>query len=164
MRKHSPIGAWVRGTRAQRRVGIDASCASCGEDRPYALIAGRVPPCCYACERLAQGRAPYEHNHVFGQRNSDVTIRYLINDHRAVVSVAQYRWPPDTLENPDGDPLLAFAARYRGIYDNFKYMLDDCLREAERFEQWSADMRRKYGNLWWREDAKKPPRKRRRSA
>ena len=63
---------------------------SCGEEsRPYALIFGREPPRCYRCDRIAQGRPPYELNHVFGKRNSDLTIRYPINDHRAVLSVAQ---------------------------------------------------------------------------
>ena len=161
MRKRNPAAAWVRNARAQRRVGEDAACA-CGERRPFALISRREPQCCYRCERLAHGRAPYEDNDVFGRRNSSLKIRYPINDHRAVLSVAQYRWPTETLENPDGDPLLAFAARYRGIHDNFKYMLDDCLREAELFEQLSAVMRQKFGDLWWREDTGKPARKRRR--
>lgn len=153
MRACNPIGAWLRDKRAQRRVGRAAVCA-CGEARPFALTSGRLPPICFRCERLAHGREPYENNHVFGQRNSALTIRYLINDHRAVLSVAQYRWPRETLENPDGDPFLAAAARFRGLYDNFEYMLNDCLKEAARYEELSAVLRRKYGQEWWLEVSK----------
>ena len=81
-----------------------------------------VPPCCFRCERLAQGREPYEDNHVFGKRNSPLTIRYPINDHRAVFSVAQYRWPPGALENPNGSVLLRGRAHARA-YDNVEHML-----------------------------------------
>jgi hypothetical protein len=56
----------------------------------------------------------------------------------------------------DGDPFLASAARYRGLYNDGEYllsrvlaMLADCAQEAERLEQLSALMRRKYGAQWW---------------
>ncbi len=150
MRERDPIGAWLRDTRAQRRVGHAAACA-CGEARPFALITGMKPPICFRCERLAHGREPYEDNHVFGKRNSPLTIRYPINDHRAVLSVKQYRWPPGTLENPGVDPFLAAAARFRGLHDNFECMLDDCLKEAARYEVLSALLGRKYGPMWWAE-------------
>jgi hypothetical protein len=124
MRELDPISAWLRSSRSQRRVGPGAVCASCGkESRPYALIFGREPPCCYRCDRIAQGQSPYEINHVFGKRNSDRTIRYPINDHRAVLSVAQYRWPPGALENPNGSVLLASVAESHGLYDNAEHML-----------------------------------------
>jgi hypothetical protein len=124
MREDDPIGAWLRSSRSKRRVGPAAVCASCGkESRPYALIFGRKPPCCYRCDRIVQGRPPYEDNHVFGKRNSDLTIRYPINDHRAVLSVAQYRWPPGALENPNGSVLLASIAESHGLYDNTEHML-----------------------------------------
>jgi hypothetical protein len=124
MRERDPVAAWLRGSRAQRRVGPDAACA-CGESRPYALITGRTPPRCYRCERVAQGREPYEDNHVFGKRNSDLMIRYPINDHRGLLSVAQYRWPPDALENPRGSVLMAGVARLHGAYDNVEHILAD---------------------------------------
>src|SRR5580658_722302 len=105
MRELDPISAWLRSSRSQRRVEPGAACASCGkESRSYALIFGRAPPCCFRCDRIAQGRAPYELNHVFGKRNSDLMIRYPINDHRAVFNVKQLDWTPETLENPNGDP------------------------------------------------------------
>jgi hypothetical protein len=150
MREDDPISAWLRHARAQRRVGVTAACA-CGEARPFALISARLPPICFRCDRIAQGREPYEANHVFGKRSSDLTIRYPVNDHRAVLSVGQYRWPPQTLENSDGDPFLAAAARFRGLYDNFEYMLRDCLEEAQRLEHLSVAMRQKHGPHWWTE-------------
>ena len=122
MRERDPIGAWLRATRAQRRVGRAAACP-CGEARPFALISGRSPPVCFRCERLAHGREPYEDNHVFGKRNSTLTVRYPINDHRAVFSVAQYRWPPGAQENPHGSVLLAGVARMHGAYDNVEHIL-----------------------------------------
>ena len=114
MRERDPIGAWLRNSRAQRRVGRAAACA-CGEARPFALITGYVPPCCFRCERLAHGREPYEGNHVFGKRNSALTIRYPVNDHRAVFSVKQYRWPPEALENPDGTSPCRGSALSRSL-------------------------------------------------
>ncbi len=149
MRERDSAAAWRRRTRAQRRAGVGAACASCGEGRPFALIYGRVPPCCYACDRVAHGRPPWDDDHPFGQNNADLTVRVPVNDHRAVLSVAQYQWPPETLQNPDGDPFLASAARYRGLYNLLQYVLGDCLKEAERLEQLSARMRRKYGAQWW---------------
>ena len=133
MQDHDPIGAWLRDKRAQRRVGSGAVCASCGkESRPYGLIFGREPPCCYRCDRIAQGQPPYEDNHVFGKRNSDLTIRYPINDHRAVFNVKQLDWTPETLKNVNGDPLLEAMARFHGLEDNVVHMLADCIEFLPR--------------------------------
>lgn len=124
MRNPSAVDAWLRGMRAQRRVGLAAVCATCGKERrPAALIAGRTPPCCFACDRIAQGRLPYEFNHPFGKRNSALMIRYPVNDHRAIFSVKQYHWPPGVQENPNGSPLRASVARSEGLYDNIEHML-----------------------------------------
>ncbi len=149
MTQRDSAGAWRRRTRAQRRAGVGAACALCDERRPFALIYGRVPPCCYACDRVAHERPPYEDDHPFLRSNGELTIRVPVNDHRALLSVRQYEWPPETRENPDSDPFLASAARYRGLYNVIEYMLADCLKEAERLEQLSARMRRKYGPQWW---------------
>jgi hypothetical protein len=137
MPSRDPIKAWVRDARAQRRVGQGSACP-CGELRPFALIAGHIPPICFACDRIAHGRAPYEDNHVFGKRNSEARVRVPINDHRAVLSVAQYEWPPDTLENPEGCPLLGAAARLRGRADMLKYMIDESRASAECLEKLCA--------------------------
>jgi hypothetical protein len=147
MRKRDPVAAWLRTTRAQRRVGVNAACA-CGERRPYALIAGRVPPQCFRCERLAHGREPYELNHVFGQHNSPLTIRYPVNDHRAVFSVKQYRWPPGSLENPNGNPLLEGAARMHGAYDNIEHMLAENREFAAKLARLDEQLTIIYGPNW----------------
>ena len=124
----------LRDTRAQRRVGNAAACA-CGEARPFALIRGRLPPICFRCERLAHGREPYDLNHVFGKRNSPLTIRYPVNDHRAVFNVKQLDWTPESLENPNGDPLLEALARFHGLDNNVVHMLADCIAFAPKLKR-----------------------------
>jgi hypothetical protein len=149
MREIDPIGGWLRSSRSQRRVGPGAVCESCGrESRPYALIFGREPPCCYRCDRIAQGRPPCELNHVFGQHNSDLTIRYPINDHRAVLSVKQLDWTDETLENPNGDVLLAGIARFHGLENNTAQMLADCISFAPRLKHVQELLVTIYGEKW----------------
>jgi hypothetical protein len=149
MREHEPIGAWLRSSRSQRRVGPGAICASCGkESRPYALIFGRDPPCCYRCDRIAQGHLPYEDNHVFGKRNSDLMIRYPINDHRAVFNVKQLDWTPETLENVNGDPLLEAMARFHGLDDNVVHMLADCIAFVPKIKHVQELLVAIYGPDW----------------
>ena len=147
MRGCDPMAVWLRSSRSQRRVGPAAACA-CGESRPYALIAGRVPPCCFRCERLAQGRSPYELNHVFGKRNSDLTIRYPINDHRAVLSVKQLDWTDETLENSNGDVLLAGIARFQGLDNNVAHMLADCIEFLPKMKHVQELLVTVYGPDW----------------
>lgn len=146
MRECDPIGAWLRGTRAQRRVGSKA-CA-CGEARAFALISGRSPSTCFRCERLARGREPCEDNHVFGKRNSSLTIRYPINDHRAIFSVKQYRWPPGALENPNGSPLLEGVARMHGAYENIEHMLAENREYAAKLAQLDEQLTAAFGPNW----------------
>jgi hypothetical protein len=147
MRTCDPIGAWLRDTRAQRRVGHRAACA-CGEARPFALISGWSPSICFRCERLADGREPYEDNHVFGKRNSGLTIRYPINDHRAIFSVKQYRWPPSARENPNSSPLLEGVARIHGAYDNIEHMLAENREFAAKLAHLEEQLTILYGPQW----------------
>lgn len=147
MRERDPIGAWLRDTRAQRRVGHIAACA-CGETRPFALISGRSPPICYRCERLAHGREPYELNHVFGKANSPLTIRYPINDHRAVFNVKQLEWTPESLENSNGDPLLEAMARFHGLDNNVVHMLADCIEFLPKMKHIRDLLVTVYGPNW----------------
>ena len=98
MREHDPLGAWLRDTRAQRRVGraplrLRRGAAVCIDYGPFAADL-------LSLRRVSHGRPPYEVNHVFGKRNSPRTIRYPINDHRAIFNVKQLDWTPDSLENP----------------------------------------------------------------
>ncbi len=147
MGKPNPIGAWLRGERAGRRVGREAVC-SCGEVRPNALVAGRMPSRCYRCERLAHGRAPYDFNHVFGKANSPLTIRYPVNDHRAVFNVKQLDWTPETLDNPEGDPLLAAVARVEGFDDNVRHMLMDMRAQSAAIKHVCDLLKTIYGPNW----------------
>jgi hypothetical protein len=147
MRQRKTIGGWLRAIRAQRRVGHAAACA-CGEARPFALISGWSPPICYRCERLAKGRSPCELNHVFGQHNSGLTIRYPTNDHRAIFSVKQLDWTPETLENPSGDVLLAGIARFHGLNDNTAQMLADCIAFAPQLKHVQELLVTIYGPDW----------------
>lgn len=147
MRECDPIGAWLRETRASRRVGRKAACA-CGEARPFALISGQSPPICFRCERLAHGREPYEDNHAFGKRNSTLAIRYPINDHRAIFSVKQYRWPPGALENPNSSPLLEGVARMHGAYDNIEHMLAENREFSTKLAQLEERLTIVFGPQW----------------
>jgi hypothetical protein len=147
MGERDPIAAWLRGSRAQRRVGNAAACA-CGEVRPFALISGRSSPRCFRCERLAHGREPYEDNHVFGKRNSALMIRYPVNDHRAIFSVKQYQWPPGALDNPNGSALREGIARMHGAYDNIEHMLAENRAFAEKFAHLEDQLTIIYGPNW----------------
>jgi hypothetical protein len=147
MRERDPIGAWLRDTRASRRVGRRAACA-CGEARPFALISGRLPPICFRCERLAHGREPYEDNHVFGKANSGLKIRYPINDHRAIFSVKQYQWPPGALDNRNGSILREAIARMHGAYDNIEHMLAENVVYAAKLAQLEEQLTIIYGLQW----------------
>lgn len=147
MRECDPIAAWLRETRAARRVGRRAACA-CGEARPFALITGRSPPICFRCERLARGREPYEDNHVFGKRNSALMIRYPTNDHRAVFNVKQLDWTPESLENPNGDPLLEALARFHGLDNNVVHMLSDCIAFAPKLKHVQELLVAVHGSNW----------------
>lgn len=147
MRDCDPIGAWLRDTRASRRVGRRAACA-CGEARPFALITGRSPSICFHCERLAHGREPSEDNHVFGKRNSALTVRYPVNDHRAIFSVKQYRWPPGAQANPNNSPLLEGVARMHGAYDNVEHMLAENREFSQKLAQLEEQLTTVYGPQW----------------
>jgi hypothetical protein len=146
MEQRDPIKEYVRNAKARRRVG--SGMCSCGEDRQFALISGRTPPTCYACDRIARGREHFEGHHVFGRRNGGPVIAVPINDHRAELSVAQYRWPRRTLENPCGSPLLAAAGMRRGTREMIAYLRGQDVSD-QIMEQLDAWLRAKMGPEWW---------------
>jgi hypothetical protein len=119
--QRDPIRTIKRKATALRRVGLNAQCA-CGESRAEALIAGSMPVICADYDRKRRGKTPIDEHHVAGKANSPVTTPMPVNDHRAILSVAQYDWPTETLENPDGSPVLAIAARSRGYVDTDEYL------------------------------------------
>lgn len=151
--KNDPIRAEQRKATAQRRVGLGAYCASCGESRPEALIVGSKPMTCAMCKRIMKGMDPLDKHHIAGKANSPITIKIPVNDHRAILSVAQYEWPRKTLENPNGDPLLARAAILRGIADTisyYAYLAQKLLPWiAEILESFSDSFEKNFGARWW---------------
>ncbi len=148
--KNDPIRTEARKARAQRRVGIGACCASCAERRPEALTTGSKPIACAKCQRIRKGKTTVDRHHVAGKNNSPVTIEVPVNDHRAILSPAQQDWPRKTLENPDGDPVLAGAAIVRGFIDTAVYLLRELLlRVARMLEFLSGYMKENLGSQWW---------------
>ena len=144
-----PTGAHRRKVIAARRVGVGARC-SCGEDRPEALIAGSSPTICGACQRAEKGRSAIDQHHFAGRANNPATIPVPVNDHRAVLSVAQAEWPKSTLTNPEGSPLLAGAASLRGFVDTILYLIEKGLPWlADMLEKLDEVLVKKLGPKWW---------------
>lgn len=142
---------YQRKSVAARRVGPEAKCA-CGEDRPEALIAGSKPTVCAECQRKKRGQKIRDDHHAASEANSSVTIPVPVNDHRAVLSPAQYDWPKRTLENPDGSPLLAGAGCIRGFVDTALYLMEKLLLwTADMLEALDALLSQKLGPKWWQE-------------
>ena len=149
MPKLDPRGAHRRKVIAARRVGVGARC-SCGEDRPVALIAGSNPTTCVACQRSAKGRIAIDQHHFAGGANNPTTIPIPVNDHRAILSVAQAEWPKSTLANTGGSPLLTGAACLRGFIDTSLYLIEQgLLWLAEMLEKLDQVLIRKLGPRWW---------------
>ncbi|HVB33595.1 MAG TPA: hypothetical protein VNJ52_04355 [Patescibacteria group bacterium] len=145
----NPIRKYQRKASAARRIGAGKKCA-CGESRPEALIKGSNPTICAACQRKGQGKSICDAHHVAGKSNSNATVPVPVNDHRAVLSPAQHDWPKDTLENPDGNPVLAAAASIRGFVDTLVYLMKELLlRIANMLETYNASMVEQHGPGWW---------------
>jgi hypothetical protein len=142
-----PIAAHQRKAVVARRFGKDAQCA-CGESRPEALLSGRNPAICAACDRKKHNKRTLDDHHVAGEANSPITIPVPVNDHRAHLSVEQYNWPRQTLENPNGSPLLAAAASLRGYSDTTIYLLE-MLLHPEMLEALDALLNEQLGPKWW---------------
>ena len=150
-RSNDPIKAGVRKAKAQRRVGQGAACTQCGESRPEALVARSRPKLCQQCYQLNRGMKKTHGHHVGGKANSPVTLEVPANDHRATLSEAQREWPPKTLQNPDGSPLIALAATLRGVADFVGELVVQFMRSlADAAEQIDTWLRERYG-LWWKD-------------
>jgi hypothetical protein len=149
MPTRDPSGAHRRKAVAARRVGVGARC-SCGEDRPEALIAGSSPIICAACKRTAKGRTTIDEHHFAGRANNPATIPVPVNDHSAILSVAQAEWPKSTLTNTEGSPLLAGAACLRGCIDTILYLIEKgLLWLADMLEKLDQVLAKKLGAQWW---------------
>jgi len=147
--KLDPSGAHRRKVIAARRVGIGARCA-CGEDRAEALVAGSNPTTCAACQRAEKGHTTIDQHHFAGKANNPATIPVPVNEHRAVLSVAQSEWPKSTLTNTEGSPLLAGAACLRGCIDTILYLFEEGpLWLADMLEKLDNTQVKKLGPRWW---------------
>ena len=97
-----------------------------------------------------KGQKIMDRHHVAGSANSPVVVTIPTNDHRAVLSVAQYDWPKLTLENPEGCPLLAAAGCIRGFVDTVKYLIDELLLWVAEALEWLSDfLTETAGSEWW---------------
>jgi|SRR5215472_9387044 len=144
-----PIAAYKRKSAAARRIG-DRRCSSCVEARPEALISDSEPTVCHECQRKMKGHTTMDNSHTAGKANNPATIPVPTNDHIAVLSVAQYGWPKETLQNPDACFLLAAAGCIRGVIDHLHYLIDKFLLWIpEMLENLSAFLSEKLGSKWW---------------
>ncbi|WP_353071482.1 hypothetical protein [Tunturiibacter gelidiferens] len=143
----NPIKAYQRKSTAARRVGKNTRC-TCGETRIEALVGSSG--ICIECHRKATGRSIYDKHHVAGKANSDITVKIPAKDHWAILSVAQYDWPKETLENPTGCPLRATAACIRGFIDTVRYLMESLLHWiTDLLEMLSALLVERLGPDWW---------------
>ena len=116
--------------------------------RPEALIGSSGV--CAACKRRTKGHAVTDHHHVAGSANSPVTVPIPVNDHRAILSTAQYDWPEETLENPEGCPLRAAAACIRGFIDSIRYLCEKLLTGVAGLLEWLSNyLIDRFGTQWW---------------
>jgi hypothetical protein len=145
-----PIASFERESRAARRVGHGSKCYLCGECRPLALVPGSEPTICASCQRCKIGYSQFDNHHPAGEANDPNTVPIPVNDHRAVLSPLQYEWPPETLENPSGSPVLAGAASMRGYSETDFYLLASLLiPKAEMLETLDKFLLARFGPGWW---------------
>ncbi len=144
-----PEAACIRKATAARQAGVGAKCA-CGETRPEALIRNSTPKMCHECKRKKDGKTTMDNHHPFGGANSPVTLEVPVNDHRSDLSPAQYDWPKQVRENPDGSPLLAAAGRVLGFIDMVVYLIEKGLRfVADLLVAADEYMTSEKGRKWW---------------
>ena len=147
---HDARAEHCRKVVATRRIGTNAKC-SCGETRPEALSRKNGNVMCAACVRKLRGQRESDNHHVFGHANSDFTMLIPVNDHRSDLSGPQNCWPPNTLKNSEGSPLLARAAFIRGFADINAYLIGRfLLPSAELLELLDTELEKKMGKKWWK--------------
>ena len=103
--KRDPIGAYARKAGAVRRLAKNSRC-TCGEVRPEALSKCGKRTVCAECKRRSRGQKTMDDHHPAMKANNPATIPVPVNDHRAVLNVAQDDWPKDTRENIDGSRFM----------------------------------------------------------
>ncbi len=147
--EHDPIGRDARRKARQRKVGQGEACATCHEKDPRALVRVGNRVLCYECLAAEQDRSPTEDHHPAGAANSPCTVGTPGNDHR-VLNDDQHDWPPETLRNPDGSPLLKAAACLRGWLDVLRLIMDRVVGWIPEFlESLDGWLRERLGPCWW---------------
>jgi hypothetical protein len=148
--RENPIEHYVRREQAERRVGVDAQCSTCGESRAEALIVDSTPITCVKCHRTRKGHRTVDLHHVAGEANDATIIPVVVNDHVADLSERQRDWPHETLENPHGCPLLRAAACIRGAVDVLYYTVERSVTWiAKALESLSAWLSARFGPSWF---------------
>jgi hypothetical protein len=124
----------------------------CGETNPFALIGAYPELYCALHVSEFAGQCWFEYHHPSGQANDpEHTVEVPINEHK-VLSGYQAQWPRQTLQNPDGSPLLRAAAATRGWLDVLRLILDRTVGWVPRFlEGLDAWLRTSLGERWWDE-------------
>jgi hypothetical protein len=146
--KPSAITTHSRQMRQQRAHGKNAKCKQCGETNPAVLVFSR-PKLCETCFRRRSNRTTSDDHHPAGAANSDFIVALPANVHR-IASDLQNDWEPDTLQNPEGDPLRFAAASIRGFGETCKVMIDHLVFwVAELLEILSEWLRQERGPQWW---------------
>lgn len=103
---------------------------------------------CYEHDALRRGRPWLEDHHPAGQNNDSRTVPIPGNEHR-LLSELQYRWPRETLRNPDGSPLLRAAALVRA-WEDVLYVIMVLVAQVPLYlEQLDAWLRKEIGPRWW---------------
>jgi hypothetical protein len=91
-----------------------------------------------------------DNHHIAGEANGPITVPVPVNEHRAELSPGQYDWPRETLENPEGCPLLKGAAHIRGFRDWVVNLIDRVLLwVAEALEWLHTYLIEELGPKWW---------------
>jgi hypothetical protein len=133
------------GTRTPRCAAED-----CEEICPFMLSGVDPEIYCSEHEALRHGRPWLEAHHPAGQHNDLRTVLLPANYH-SVLSELQYRWPRETLRNPDGSPLLRAAALTRGLLDVLFVVIVITSGVPVLLEQLDRFLREQVGERWWDE-------------
>lgn len=123
---------------------------TCDEICPFMLTGADPEIHCYEHELLRLSRPWLEAHHPAGQHNDPRTVVVPGNDHR-ILSELQYRWPRETLRNPDGSPLLWAAALVRGWEDVLYVVVVLVAGVPLLLEQLDEWLRGRVGERWWDE-------------
>jgi hypothetical protein len=133
------------GTRTPR-----CTAEGCDEICPFMLSGVHPEIYCSEHDAIRNGRPWLEAHHPPGQHNDPRTVLLPANYH-SVLSELQYRWPRETLRNPDGSPLLRAAALTRGLLDVFYLVMLMVSEVPALLEQLDGFLRARVGERWWDE-------------